>query len=456
VNASSQREIDVLPSSVAVSHASARLHPGASAWFVRAPAAAPASGSTVKWDLLLICTAGYILTAVGRVHQLFPALELLRPVVLTGLFAIVLYLLDRQQVRRVRHVLTPSTKWLIALLGWMVLSVPGALVGSNSFALVFDNFIKTVLMYLVISASVRHVRDVERLAFVYFAGAVLYAGVVMTRFDLGTGDAWRLGRLYYYDANDFATFAVSAMPLGVYFLPAGWRTAVRVCAAAGLVLLTLGFVWSGSRGGFIALIAVMVFILARYSRFPLRWRLSATALVAAVLLTAASDEYWRQMSTIASEHDYNHTSETGRLQIWRRGIGYMMNHPVFGLGPANFQAAEGMLSPYAERQQYGIGVRWNAAHNSFIQAGAELGIPGLVFWAGVIASAFVGLRRRRDRESCLADAAGRRAPLTPALTAALLGFVVGSLFLSLAYSEMLYTLIAIATGLQKVTDVVAA
>src|SRR2546422_3867707 len=35
------------------------------------------------------------------------------------------------------------------------------------------------------------------------------------------------------------------------------------------------------------------------------------------------------------------------------------------------------------------------------------------------------------------------------LTASLLGFVVGSFFLSLAYSEVLYTLIALAVGLQK-------
>jgi len=42
--------------------------------------------------------------------------------------------------------------------------------------------------------------------------------------------------------------------------------------------------------------------------------------------------------------------------------------------------------------------------------------------------------------------------VTPALTASLLGFVVGAFFLSLAYSEMLYTLIALAAGLRKVTD----
>ena len=66
---------------------------------------------------------------------------------------------------------------------------------------------------------------------------------------------------------------------------------------------------------------------------------------------------------------------------------------VFGVGPNNFGTAEGRLSPFADRQQYGIGVRWNAPHNSFIQVGAELGVPGLVLFVGMIASTFVALRR---------------------------------------------------------------
>jgi O-antigen ligase len=419
------------------------------------PPSAVGAPANVRADLLLVCVAGYMLTAVGRVHQLFPALEVLRPAILTGLFAIALYTLDRDPIRRLSYVLLPPMKWMGALLVWMMLSVPGALVVGTSFTVVFDNFIKTALMSVVIAASVRHVRDVERLAFTYFLGAIIYSAVVITRFELGTGDAWRLGRLYYYDANDFATFAVSAVPLGVYFLHAGWTTALRACGAAGLIVLTLGFVWSGSRGGFIALSAVGLFIVMRYSAIPLRWRLWATAIVAVVLLGTASDQYWQQMSTITSEDDYNRTSESGRLPIWGRGIGYMMSNPVLGLGAGNFQAAEGRLSPYADRQQYGIGVRWNAAHNSFIQAGAELGVVGLALFVGVIATTFAALRRAGGGEHAMRAWETRQTSLTPALTASLLGFVVGAFFLSLAYSEMLYTLVALAVGLQKVTDVAA-
>jgi O-antigen ligase len=127
---------------------------------------------------------------------------------------------------------------------------------------------------------------------------------------------------------------------------------------------------------------------------------------------------------------------------------------VLGLGPANFPTAEGTLSDISQRQQYGVGVRWNAAHNSYIQVGAETGFPGLVIYLAMIATTFGALRvvtrgargpdHRRIRE------------LASALTAAVIGFVVGAFFLSLAYQEMFFTLLALVVGLHKVARLDAA
>jgi O-antigen ligase len=348
---------------------SARATPPAAASSVFRPAPAP----DLQWDLLLLCIGGYLLTSVGRVHQLFPILAPLRPAILTGLLAIVVYLVDRREERRGHLLWVPTTKYLIALLIWMVLSVPGSLVLGVSVELVFNDFVKTVVMYLVIAGAVRGTRDVERLTLVYLIAATLYAGVVLLRFDVGSGEDWRLGDLYYYDANDFATFAVTAMPFGLYFLQAARRPHARMLAAAALAILLLTFVRSGSRGGFVALAAVIGFVVLRYTTIPFRWRVGSTVLIIVVLLGTASNRYWQQMGTILSDADYNRTDESGRLQIWNRGVGYMFRYPFLGVGPNNFGAAEGMLSPFAVRQQFGIGVRWNAPHSSYIQAGAELG-----------------------------------------------------------------------------------
>ncbi len=402
------------------------------------------AASDLKWDALLLCIAGYILTSVGRVHQLFGFLELLRPGILTGLLATVIFIFDPLAERSARHLAVPTTKYLIALLLWMILSLSGALNLGTAFEQVFDNFMKTVLMYVVVVSSVRGIRDVERLAFTYLAGAATYSAVVMSRFEVGAGDGWRLGHLYYYDANDFAVLAVTAIPLGLYFIQFGRTRLARFAAALALGVLFLGFLRSGSRGGFIAFLAVIAFVVMRYRTIALRVRLLTTAVVVLAFLGFATDKYWDQMTTIGSDTDYNMTEESGRINIWRRGVGYMMDNPVFGVGPNNFQVAEGTLSPFAWRAQMGRGVRWNAAHNSYVQAGAELGVPGLLLFLAVIGSTLRTLRRTGRRQ-------GEDGRLSSALTASLVGFVVGAFFLSLAYSEMLYTLVALAIGLDKVT-----
>ncbi len=186
---------------------------------VAAPAApATASEPDRQWDLLLGCVAAHILTAVGRVHQLFPILGALRPAIVTGILAIALYLMDGREERRLARLWVPATKYLLALFGWMILSVPNALVAGNSFDLVFGGFVKTVLLFLITAGTIRGIRDVERLGGVYLVAGTAYAGVVITTFDLGTGANWRLGHLYYYDANDLATFLVTAVPFGLFFL----------------------------------------------------------------------------------------------------------------------------------------------------------------------------------------------------------------------------------------------
>lgn len=412
--------------------------------------AAPIHSPDRRWDPLLLAVAAYQLVAVGRVHQLFSVLEIIHPATLTGLLAIVLFATDRQAHRRLHDLFAGPTKYIGAFLVWMVVSTPGALVVGTSVDVVFGNFLKTALMYLVVVGAIRGPRDVERLVMVYLIAATLYAVVVISRFDLGAGDAWRLGHLYYYDANDFATFVVTALPFGLYFLHAGRRLPARLFACLALGVLALAFVRTGSRGGFIALVAVVGFIVLKYTAIALRWRIGATALVALVVIGAASDQYWTQMGTILSDADYNRTDESGRMHIWRRGIGYMLSNPVFGVGPGNFQAAEGMLSPLADRQNFNVGVRWNAAHNSYIQVGAELGIPGLFIFVAMIASTFGALRQLNRRLADDDDEAESHArALTNALMAAVVGFVVGAYFLSLVYTELFYTLVALAVGLQK-------
>jgi len=415
------------------------------------PAAGGPAAKRSRWDLLLVCVAVYVATAVGRVHELYPVLQPLRPALISAALAVALYLLQQTGARNVVRLRGTTTTCVVGMLVWVSLSIPGALSQGIAFRFLTDFFAKTVLMYAVIAGCVRTVRDVERLALVYFAATAVYAAVVLTRFQLGGGDDWRLSHLYDYDANDFATLIATTIPLGLYFVLANRRLFVRLLCAAGLVILAVVDIRTGSRGGFLALIAVVAFVLFRFTTIPALSRVAGLAVIVAVVFFTASDRYWEQMQTVLNpQEDYNTTTETGRVKIWERGLGYMARDPVSGVGAGNFPVAEGTISPMAGRAEYGAGVRWGAAHNSFVQVGAELGIPGLVFFVGAIVSALVALRRVARSALRIGPAAIRVSRLAQSLTAALVGFIVGGFFLSLGYSDMLYTLLALAVGLAKV------
>jgi O-antigen ligase len=131
------------------------------------------------------------------------------------------------------------------------------------------------------------------------------------------------------------------------------------------------------------------------------------------------------------------TSSEGRWQLWERGIGYMVQRPVFGVGVGGFPTAEGRLSAASrEAQAHGRGQKWSQPHNSFVEVGAELGVPGLLFFVAMLWTAARGLRQAADPG------------LAVALVAAMGAFAVGGFFLSLAYKEMLYTLLALCVALR--------
>lgn len=392
----------------------------------------------------MLCLSGFILTSVARVHQLFPAIDAIKPVTVTGVLAIGLSLVDRVPSHRISVLRLPATRYLLAFVAWMALSVPGALWPGGAFA-TFVNFVKTALIFLVLVTAVRSARDVERLMLVYFIGAVIFAVVVLARTEFQLSAEGRMERLYFYDSNDFATYALTALPLGFYFAASARRRLRRWAAWAGIAMLAVGFIWSGSRGGFLAFMAVIAYFLLRYTTVRRTWRWSAVAVIGLLVTATAGDIYWTRISTVLHPtEDYNLTSEQGRLQIWRRGIGYTIQHPVLGVGAGNFPRAEGTISPLVERKPSGRGLKWGPPHNSYVQVVAELGVPGLLIFGAFLVRVFRALGRLPTDD-------GASVRLAQTLTAALIGFTVGAFFLTLAYHDMLYTLAGIAVGLRQVS-----
>lgn len=388
------------------------------------------------WSLGLFSVALYITAAVGRVPDVFPVLTPLHIAFVSSLIAIVCVAIDPGALSRANNALVVSTSWCVAgMLIWAVLGVPTSLWRGGSIGLLRDVLVKNVVMYFVLVASVRHPRDVRRLAGVYVGSVMLYAVMVVVRFHADPGRI-RFTGLYDYDSNDFATLLASSLPIALHLVvrrdwqvprPAGW---------VGVLALLVAFVWANSRGGFLAVLAAALVMLFGYRVVPARTRVGAVIAAALVFVVAAGPTFWTRIDSIANPHqDYNMTSSEGRWQLWQRGIGYMAQRPVFGVGVGGFPSAEGQLSEGArEARAHGRGAKWSEPHNSFVQAGAELGLPGLLMFSGMLWTAVYGLRHKRD------------SGLAVGLIAGIAALAVGGFFLSLAYKEMLYSLIALAVA----------
>jgi O-antigen ligase len=179
--------------------------------------------------------------------------------------------------------------------------------------------------------------------------------------------------------------------------------------------------------------------------------------VGGALALSAPPGYWQQMQTILKPStDYNWSAGDGRREIAKRGMGYMMSYPVFGVGIHNFGRAEGTISEKARRHVPGTGIVWVAPHNSFVQIGAETGIPGLAIWCSLLIGSIVGLTRLRrrlppswargDPEQRFIYFAAVYVPIS------IIGFTVTCTFLSFAYLDPVYILTAFTAGLLQSCD----
>lgn len=426
----------------------------------RGPAAAAAptatgpqtrTGPTPRWDLLLMALAVCILTYVWRMQDLYGIFASLKTPALASVGAMALYVADTDRRRSLKGV---ASTLLFRLLGGIailaVLSIFVSVHDGMSFNFVMNDFSKNFIVMTLIGASVRSFVDVERFAQVVLLGGFVYAFYVYRNVEVGMSG--RLGDLAYYDANDLGMLLVCTLPIALYFLLRGRKKAWQGVALACLGLFVLVIIKTGSRGAFLGMVAMGIYFLFRFNALSRKTRILAVVGGVAALMIVGSEQYWAMMATLLNpQEDYNWAgeSDSGRMEVWKRGLGYMLSHPFLGVGVAAYPVAEGVLSPIAARQAIGVGVKWGAAHNSFVQVGAEIGVIGLILFCRLIWTAYSTARTAAEPPRPL-----RRTPdeqvLGQALAGAVVGYLVCGFFLSQAYSAYMFTLYGMIIGLARV------
>ena len=402
----------------------------------------------------------FVLTIVtiSRVHLHYPVLARMRPVLLLSLAAVGYAYLSPQHLTKA-NVLKLWPMRLVAILG--VLACCSAAFGislGNSAHFILDSYAKTLAYAFLIAISIRNGRDLYTYFWAFVTSCAILSIFSVFVFGLSGGGSLteRLGELYTYDSNDLGVIMMIGLPLTLLLLVVD-RGAKRWFLLMNLAGIAAAMARSGSRGGFLGLVAVGLGALVLVNGVSAFRRASLLAAVLVALATAAPTGYWRQMSTIMSpSQDYNFSSVDGRSALIKRGMGYMAEYPMFGIGIWNFAKAECTLPRKVADIDPGGPLRCTAPHNSFLQVGTELGVPGLIVWASLLIGGIIGpLRLRRRLPFFWRRGTSTQRFLyatTSFLPVAMIGFGVTSFFVTFGFADPIYLMAAFVTGLYIAVD----
>ena len=143
----------------------------------------------------------------------------------------------------------------------------------------------------------------------------------------------------------------------------------RVIAAAGLTFLFAGLIFANSRGGLLAALAALFYLLCLKKAWRALLYLTAGILFITVLLPKEQFGWLLKMDDPFSLE---------RLKIWRAALGAIAGRPLFGWGPGLFERVfEVFKFPFYNGISY-YGHSTPHAHSELLNLAAEAGIPAAI------------------------------------------------------------------------------
>lgn len=408
-------------------------------------------------DAFRMLVGALMVVTISRIHQHYGFLKPFRPaLVLVGLAALYAVANPRMLVSGNLLRLWP-TRLMAYLGGAACLSVPFGLSMGGSAAFILDEYSKTLIFGFLVVAAIRHVRDLYTMVWSYVIACAFLAwlSIFVYKMKIAKGDDFaRIQTGYSYDSNDLGLVVLIGMVFSIMMLQVGSQKG-KLFNLAMLASIGVTIAKTGSRGTLLGLATVVAVLLVLLENVSSAKKLGLVGIVSLGLVFAAPAGYWDQMLTIfAPADDYNLTSTTGRWQVWKRGMTYLGLNPITGIGIDNFSRAEGMYSPMAAARNFDpamAGIKWSAAHNSFVQALVETGIiGGGIFVALVFGGIYqmFKLRRRMPKHWARGDPEQRfLVSMSSYMPAALIAFAVSGSLVSFAWIDPIYVLAALMSGL---------
>ena len=342
--------------------------------------------------------------------------------------------------------------WVFLFLFWMFISTLFNLRIDSDYAwFKFTEFTKVIALFFFITLTVKTEKAINTIVWAIVLSISAYSAMEATKFILSLGSYRVVGKAgIIADRNDLAVAINMCLPL-VYYL---WSVTKHKNLKLGLLVLAflnvVAIIGTYSRGGFVGL-SVLVFAMWLKSNRKMLFVLLAV-IILPIMYSFAPAEWKERQATVqtASTQD---SSFIGRLWAWKIATLIAIDNPLTGGG---FKATTDPLlwRLYAnETPEFGFvdtppipaTLTPKAAHNIYFQVLGSSGFVGLSIFLFMLLRAYIDCRNnikvaQQYNQKWVTD-------LSKAISLALIAYGITGLNVSLAYFELVYSLLALVSVL---------
>jgi O-antigen ligase len=179
------------------------------------------------------------------------------------------------------------------------------------------------------------------------------------------------------DPNYFTLIAVLWLPLAFYLARGAGSRWERFFSWGCCMTTLLATTLAASRGGFLGLVASLLFIVGRTRQRARNFAL-LSLLVAPLIFFAPSSPLKRFSKPTHSDEE----ATENRVIVWKAGWRMFQAHPLVGVGLDAF--VKNVLKYETDAPK----PVWSLAHNTYLQVAAELGLLGLLPFLGILFSTY--------------------------------------------------------------------
>ncbi len=313
-------------------------------------------------------------------------------------------------------------------------------------------------IFLPLTLRTRLRFEAVALVMVLSAASIIINGSIKT---LATGGGYGALKLLVndntglYESSIISCVAIAIIPLILWLkkhgtiFPEDWRS--TLFSAALIFACLLIPVGTQARTGLICIGVLVILMLRSVKRRVLFVTLIAATAAAAIPFLPAS--YTERMSTI--ENHKTDESASGRIAIWGWTWEYVQDHPLGG----GFDAYRGNSIRFDTVNKAGTDAntevdstvivdKARAYHSSYFEMLGEQGWPGFLAWISLQLLGLWQMERLRSRWlKRTGPGETWQAPLANALQQAHVIYMVGSLFVGIAFQPFILMLIGVQCGL---------